>query len=46
MENYKERLEEQLKQLNMLVKQSNKNLVKYKDISQGQVYLSSAGCES
>lgn len=40
MENYKERLEEQLKQLNMLVKQSNKNLAKYKDISQGQVYLS------
>ena len=40
MENYKERLEEQLQQLNSLVKQSNKNLAKYKDLGSGQVHLS------
>lgn len=40
MENHKEKLEEQLKQLNLLIKKSNGNLSKYKNLPQGQVHIS------
>ena len=40
MENYKKRLEEQLNQLNRLIKQSNKNISKYKDLGNGQIHIS------
>ena len=40
MEDYKKKLEVQLKQLNSLIKQSNKNIAKYKDIGNGQIHIS------
>ncbi|QFJ54311.1 hypothetical protein [Pseudobutyrivibrio xylanivorans] len=40
MENYKYHLEEQLKELNGLIKLSNKNIAKYKDAPSGHIHLS------
>ncbi len=40
MENYKNKLEEQLQQLNSLIKRSNKNIAKYKDLGQGSIHVS------
>ena len=40
MENYKKQLEEQLKELNSLIKLSNKNIAKYKDTPAGHIHLS------
>ncbi|MCR5255210.1 MAG: hypothetical protein K6D96_04690 [Acetatifactor sp.] len=40
MENYKEKLEEQLQQLNELIKTSNKNVAKYRDLPDGHIHVS------
>lgn len=41
MENYKAKLEKQLQELNILIKQSNRNIAKYRDIGSGQIHVSS-----
>ncbi len=40
MEDYRKRLEEQLDQINKLIKQSNSNVAKYKDLTEGQIHVS------
>lgn len=40
MENHKKKLEEQLQELNILIKRSNKNVSKYKDLGNGQIHVS------
>lgn len=40
MENYKKKLEIQLQEINGLIKQSNKNISKYKNLGNGQIHVS------
>ncbi len=40
MVNHRKELEEQLQQINKLIKQSNKNISKYKDLGDGQIHVS------